>query len=258
MGVLILILCKGLNTSQPIENIDEWKELCPPEKGDVHWKDGRSARELAKEWIRNRGNNLIKLLEQSNDFKGVNLIKASPEYESRFDKFGRGRVHDLLLLGRQSEKNVIVSVEAKVDESFGSDTVSSYYMKSIIKQLNNINTRVPDRIMDLIKALFSKPYDSRIHLLQYQLLHAAAGTIAEAKKQGAAKALLVIHVFKTPLADPDKLAVNRDNLDLFVNVISSGKYTYINSNDIIGPITIPGNEHLPSDVEFYIGKIQSE
>ncbi|MCK4311925.1 MAG: hypothetical protein KAW88_04245 [Candidatus Cloacimonetes bacterium] len=44
-----MIICKDFNTQQVINNIDDWKKLCPPEGGDKQWKDGRSAKELAKE-----------------------------------------------------------------------------------------------------------------------------------------------------------------------------------------------------------------
>jgi len=37
---------------KPIRSIDDWFNLAPPKKGRKQWKDGRSAKELAKAWFR--------------------------------------------------------------------------------------------------------------------------------------------------------------------------------------------------------------
>lgn len=33
---------------QSINSLDEWFQYAPPAKGENHWKDGRSAKELEK------------------------------------------------------------------------------------------------------------------------------------------------------------------------------------------------------------------
>src|SRR5512143_788477 len=40
-------LCRGQST---IRSTDDWFSLAPPKKGALQWKDGRSAKELAKAW----------------------------------------------------------------------------------------------------------------------------------------------------------------------------------------------------------------
>lgn len=250
-----MIICKNLNGKDEIITLKEWREKCPPERGDYHWQDGRSAKELAKEWINNKGKTLRDLLNQCPDFQGINFIKASPEFETRFDKFGRGRKHDLLIIGEKENKIVLISIEAKVDESFGNDTVGTYYTKAIIKRLNGTITKVPSRIEGLIQALFKRPYPSKIIHLQYQLLHAVAGTLTEAKKRDAAKAIFIVHTLRASSMNAKKNKINDANLDNFVDVISAGVYKGIRNEIIVGPISVYGNAFIPSNIPLYIGKI---
>ena len=42
-------------SQQSIRSLEEWFQYAPPAKGDKHWKDGRSAKELAKAWISHNG-----------------------------------------------------------------------------------------------------------------------------------------------------------------------------------------------------------
>ncbi len=248
-----MIICKNLNDRDTITTIDEWKEKCPPERGNYHWRDGRSAKELAKEWINGNGQALRVLLNNHSTLQGVILIKASPELETRFDRFGRGRKHDLLIIGDKANEKIVIAVEAKVDEGFGNDTVESYYMKAILKRLSGVATNVPGRVEGLIQALFKQPYSKNIISLQYQLLHAVAATLVEAKKQGATKAIFVVHTFKTSKMDSLKNKDNNEKLDRFVRVIGLG--SRIRDGKIIGPISVPGNDFIPSDVSLYLGKI---
>jgi len=34
-----------------ILSVEDWRTYAPPKRGDVQWKDGRSAMELAKAWF---------------------------------------------------------------------------------------------------------------------------------------------------------------------------------------------------------------
>jgi hypothetical protein len=44
-------ICRNLTLSDDISSIDEWFIKCPPKRGMLQWKDGRSAKETAKHWI---------------------------------------------------------------------------------------------------------------------------------------------------------------------------------------------------------------
>lgn len=247
-------ICKDLNAKDLIATIDEWEEKCPPTQKN-HWKDNRSAKELAREWMDKEGQNLRKLLASHADFQEIELLKASPEYNTDFDAYSSGRKHDLLIIGQQANNKVVISIEGKVDEPFGNDTVESYYMKSLLKRFANVNTKVPERIEGLIKALFDQPYSSKILTLQYQLLHAVAGTLVEAKKQAASKALFVVHTFITDEINKEKHRGNNKSLDDFLGLISSNAHKNIQPEEIHGPFYRIGNEWIPSDIPLYIGKI---
>ena len=49
--------------------------------------------------------------------------------------------------------------------------------------------------------------------------------------------------------------MNEEDLNLFIHVFTEGVVSNIDSQKIVGPYFVPGNDHIPSDVEIYIGKI---
>lgn len=254
----MVVICKRLDESQQINNLGEWFIKCPPERKSYHWQDGRSAKELAKAWTCSNGVRVPKevrdLLDNNPVFEGTELYLASPEYETRFDQYGRGRKHDLLIIGEKNLEKVLITVEAKVDESFGNNTVQKYLLKASSK---NKSTKVPERIEKLTKALFSADCSKDAMLLQYQLLHAVAGTLTESKKQKARKALFIVHYLNKGSCDLRKRKINDDQLDIFTNCLSNGRFNEINKGEITGPIYVPGNQQVPFDIPLYIGKIES-
>ncbi len=252
-----MIICRNLNRKDSIISIDEWFQKCPPEKGLKHWRDGRSAKELAKYWCNDISTTPIELkglLEGHKDFTDIQIDIGSPEYETRFDQFGKGRIHDLLLIGEQNKSKVIIGIEAKVDESFGNDTVKGYYLKSILKRINGEGTNVPNRIEQLLTALFRKPITLEILDIMYQLIHSTAGLLAESKEQSVKKALFIVNNFVTENTNEIKKKENLTHLNYFVKNISDSKYN-LDDDRIIGPLRVPGNDYIPSNVDLYIGKL---
>jgi hypothetical protein len=252
-----MIICKGLNPQNQIRSLEEWREKCPPEKPVIQWVQGRSAKELASFWLKHCGvqNSITALLDSYHDTTGVILVNGSPEFETKFDKYGKGRQHDFLAIGKRKNENVLVSIEAKVDETFGNETLESYFLKAKLKQLNGINTKVTNRIEDLIKAIFTKPFSNSITSLRYQLIHAIAGTLAEAKIQKANKAVFIIQKFLTDNVDSKKVEDNDNEINKLVKVLSNSQISKINHNELYGPFLVPGNLFIPSDIPLYIGKV---
>lgn len=259
-----MIICKDLDATKTIKDINHWHDEFFPDKrddkgnvikSDFHWQKGRSAMTLAENWLWGGGKEVLDMLQKSDAFNGVLFDIASPEYESRFDKYGNGRIHDLLALGHRNDEKVIVAVEGKVDERFGNDTLGSYYNKGVLKRLSGVSTKVPNRIEDLIRALFIPPYGMEIMELQYQLVHAIAGTLAEAGKQGIKKAAFIVETFETDKFDIYKYKDNQIKLDMLIEILSDGKVTAMKEQEIYGPYVFAGNEYIPSDVELYVGKL---
>ncbi|WMT42627.1 hypothetical protein RE628_10075 [Paenibacillus sp. D2_2] len=92
-----------------IESLDDWLAYSPPAKGELHWKDGRSAKELAKAWLRTGKpsipDELQDLLNSHHDTKGFTWEQATPEVVTKLDDFrGNGRNHDMIIWGRSLNK----------------------------------------------------------------------------------------------------------------------------------------------------------
>lgn len=92
--------------------------------------------------------------------------------------------------------------------------------------------------------------------LRYQLLHAVAGTLIEARNQEASVAVLVIHEFVPVGGKGDKARENEKDLEVFIERSSDGLHT-LPSSKLIGPFHMPGGGKIPSNIPLYIGKIES-
>ena len=128
-----------------ISSLDDWPR--PNKKNQ--WKEGRSAYSVA-DFILNRGgaahleSRLSEVLKQE-----VSFSLITPEKEIRFDRYGRGRVHDLAIYGADStEKTLFVGLEAKVDEKFG-QTVRDRFEDANKQLVRNPRSKAVERIRAL-------------------------------------------------------------------------------------------------------------
>lgn len=244
-------ICKDLNPNKPINSLADWFSMCPPQRGENHWVDGRSAKETAKHWLHVIPKEFRDLLKCFN----LEYELCSPEFVTRFDDFpGNGRNHDLLIIAKdQKQEKVVVSIESKVDESFG-QTIGTY-LRAIERRIENGEvTNAGFRIEQLKEAIFPTIDQPVFESLRYQLLTAIAGTLAEAKNQQSKKAIFLVQTFVSPNMDSKKHRQNQRDLDHFLEVISEGRHRIIHDNDLYGPFIFAGNEFIPNDVELWIGK----
>jgi predicted kinase len=239
-----------------IRSIDDWFEYAPPKMGARHWKDGRSAKELARSWVR-RGypcppEELRLLLEGA--FNGeITFHEAKPECVIALDDFGgEHRNCDLVLLLGIGQR-MVINVEAKADEPFGDTTVGDYYDLTADSESN-----VPARIRQLSLALFGRVPDDAIRKLQYQLLHAAAATLIEAAANKAEFGLFLVHEFRCPRLSEKKLARNSTDWKNFVHLFPELAGAQLEKNQILGPVFVPGGGRVPSSVPLYLGKLVTE
>lgn len=255
-----MIICQKLNRGNTINSLTEWFEKCPPAKGIKQWVDGRSAKETARCWLASQPDaplEFIKTINSSASFSGFNPNIASPEFESHFDNFGHGRQHDMLIIGTINSENVIVGVEAKVDEEFGK-TIQNTYQGVVVKRLKNKSTNAPERIEGLIKALFDQSYYKKAFKLRYQLLHSIAGTLSEALKHKADKCIFLVQTIISSKLDEEKYLTNQKDLDNFFKVFTLGSYPKMVKEKLYGPFRVPGNDFVPSDVDLYMGKYETK
>ena len=92
-------------------------------KGELHWKEGRSARLLAEQWFSARGlpASVSAILATAEEWRGAKMLEGWPERETELP-WGTGRPTqtDLLALLRlASGELAVLGIEAKVDETLG-------------------------------------------------------------------------------------------------------------------------------------------
>lgn len=231
MGAYKLYLKKGDND---IKSLDDWKEFASPKKEDIQWKDGRSAKELAKYMTEPKvhlPNEIEEILlelgcEQESGFTG------EPEKVTRLTGKGEGRNHDLLLV---QDNKWVVGIEAKADEPLG-NLVSKELSKDIS---DNKRNRIESLYND-VYGCYTCGVDVR-----YQLLTATVGTLIEAKNLNASNAVLIIITFKKEGDyNPNKVQANIKDINDFVSSLGKtlGK----------GQYNIPG---YPG-IDFYIKHIE--
>lgn len=203
-----------------IKDINDWYSfIFKSSKKEKHWKDGRSAKSIADFMMNENGETFIKKLVSELLNENVSFRNAIPELEIRFDDYGHGREHDLGIWGTtDSNRNVFIGVEAKVDESFN-EKISEAYLSAKLRELNGKETNAPKRIEELLKKHFREIKPEHLNL-RYQLFYATMGTLA-------AKAdisILLIIVFKTNLYNE---VIGIENYKDYIQFISS-----INSKQI--------------------------
>jgi len=186
--------------SNTIKTITDWSKLflANPKK-KKHWKEGRSAFELANFILNKNGENYLIDLISNMLREKISFEKAIPELETRFDKYNHGREHDLGIWGTtDSGKSIFVGVEAKVDEEFNNKIFESY-IAAKTKELNGEKTNAPKRIEKLIERSFEKVQRKHWNLM-YQLFYTLFGTI-DALNNGKKSdiPIMLVIVFKSNL-----------------------------------------------------------
>ena len=127
---------------------------------------------------------------------GVSLFLAIPEYRVDLPPAGgRPSQTDLFALGASREGLVAISVEGKVDESFG---------PTLEERRGDSSTGVQERIRFLLN-LLSLPADIP-GAIRYQLLHRSAAAILAAGRFHAARAVMMVHSFSQEMPEPKGFA----------------------------------------------------
>jgi hypothetical protein len=217
-----------------VTNLDTWKAAYPP-KSDVQWRDGRSAKELARFLINDNPKMPSALVNAISDLTKSDLFVGEGEFVTNFSKYnfgdGEGRNHDFLM----KSDDLLVAIESKVDEPFDE------LFKNKIKDSNNQKRRY----YGLASMLFGSNHDLTNDLM-YQLISASCGTLLEAKSNGLLTALLLIIVFKKPGCFNEKrIDYNEKAFNHFLSKLST------NSDGLAK--TVFGTEN---NIKFYIRKIE--
>lgn len=229
---------------EPITTLEEWRTLGKP-AADHHWQQGRSARELAEDWLqRDAAARVVSLLELQEAFGGITLIEGVAEKQTQFDDLPRGkRNHDLLVRATCRAGNVTIGVEGKADESF--DKPLWQWRERATSA--SADSAAPQRLDHLTGLWFGTTIDRDqtqppLACLGYQLLSALAGTLADAKADEAGLAVLLVHEFVTDKTDDARHQANARVLENFVTRLA-GDATREGDADawITAPVNVPGD-----------------
>ena len=246
-----------------IQSVKDWHKLAPPKRPQLQWKDGRSAKELAKAWfpaavpgLPEIPPELLALLEVLGD---IDLCEGEPEAVVRVDCFGGEPPNcDLLIHGACQLGKIAIYVEAKADEPFGA-LVGQAFDKG--ERINRAFDRgeqprrsdLPEQIRGLTSAVLGKPVED-CRKLRYQLLYGTAAALSAARKHDAVAAIFAVHEFVTECTEDAKLKKNAKDLNKFVRTLSGLRKQRVHPERLLGPFLVPGNEHIPGSVKLFIGK----
>lgn len=227
-----------------INSVDDWYSVAPPKSPSLHWKDGRSAKELAKYMTSTKGY-MPKEIEDILVKLGCNpniTFYGEPEAVTSLESRGGGRHHDLLLI---QENEVVVGVEAKSDEDFGKIVCKELFGNKDYKELfDSISGNKFTRVNSLYNDIYG--YDLYKNMeLRYQLLTATDGILKEAKKANASKAVfLVLTLKKEGCYKEKKVEANLQELDDFVASLGAPLED--------GQYNLPGYP----DIDFYVEHVE--
>ena len=204
-----------------ISSLDDWAKL----HKEIHWKEGRSAYSIA-DFILNCGgvphleSQLSGVLKQH-----VSINSIAPEKDVRFDRYGRGRCHDLAIdCVVSGEKSLFAGLEAKVDEKFGK--IVQDELEAARKALDrNHRSKAVERI-EALPARFSPKLDVNSMLdIRYQLIHGIVGTVSarQANREPYDYYVFYVLVFKTSLYDEQVAEENHRDYRRFMGRVGGGR-----------------------------------
>ncbi len=115
------VYCLFSPDREEITDLDSWLAHAPPEKRLAQWKDGYSAKEQAKAWLRSGPPQMPDELWSplSDVASDADEVFGHPEHKTRLDNYSRARQHDMFACLRHNDQTTLaVSVEAKACEDF--------------------------------------------------------------------------------------------------------------------------------------------
>lgn len=242
-----------------IESLEDWERYAGPKK-PTQWKDGRSAKEIARAWLSAQGSlpaEVTAAIASNPSFGLISCWEAEPEALQPFDKFrGEPRNCDLAIYANDQYGPFLIAVEAKADEPFG-DTVGKVLAAAVKTLAQNPCSNGVARVEQLLIALIGHGLHKEPSLgsLRYQLLTATAGALSAAKRAKIKRAVVFVHEFVTDVTTDEKHAINAADLSNFVSRLSNGSMQAVESGCVYGPFVVPpGAPLVPCGVELFIGK----
>lgn len=232
----------------PVTTIDDWAAAIPPKQ----WKDGRSARELARAWWpegrRASEPDEFAALLDSGGFVGLTL--GSIHVHPTIPVDDTSWIADLAIAAHCEDGPLAIVVDAIADERFG-DRLGNVLVDAARAIGRDEASPVVGRIQRLATALLPPWKAGLPHLeeLRHDLLMGAAATMAYAASIGATRAVYVVHelVYLDRTKESDRRK-NREELDLFVRRLSHGEEQRLKRGVLLGSIAVPGYPEIALQV----------
>lgn len=248
---------KIYDKKQNIKTIEDLREL------SSRWVHGKSAASIGEFVFDHNGINHIteivnKILSEISSGTSISSFEQAVfEHETKFDKLGKGRMHDLALFGEtNNKKRIFVGIEAKVNEKFDSRDIQRAYLSGMLEHVNNRNSNITSRVEDLIKRNNFKEQKGRKDSktinkfsaeqlgLQYQLLFSTVGTAVE----NADINILLVLVFRTDIYKEECGAQNYCDYISFMDAITS---TRISEDMDLREVKVFADEQLTNIKTIY-------
>jgi hypothetical protein len=158
-------------------------------KGELHWKKGRSAFELASSWMlaAPMPSKVRTVLNLAEEWRDAVLLDGIFERETELGTRGRPSQTDLLCIVGLPIGNAVLGIEGKVDEPFG-PRVSEWLSDDAVGGRKA-------RLKALCASLEINP-DSTGNLF-YQLFHRTCAVLYEAQRFRYGQAAMLVHSFST-------------------------------------------------------------
>jgi hypothetical protein len=254
-GSLRIIGKKG----QLISTVPEWGSFASPAGQSKHWKDCRSAKEVARAWVGSPKpmipKDLVSLLDSEPKTQAMTFGCVRLEARLRLDKRrGNTRNTDVLAYGRAGGQPTIVAIEAKADESFGPR------LGAAADSGRSKNSKVRERVNELCTALFGRPLgsepkrDPELTSVRYQLVHGLVGVLNEAADSNAKQAVFVIHEFRSRKGTRESgLEANRKALEDFLGALKNAPL----KPGALSRLHLPVGSSLPQ-IPVFLGKAVTE
>lgn len=253
----------ALKDDHAIRSIDDWKQFAPP-KRNYQWVEGHSAYELARAWCGRSTprmpDELSALFESLPETSRLSVETVTPEHQIRFDEHGgEPRNADLAFVGRTANAIVAVTIEAKADEPFGA-TVTQTMADALERRIENSASRGVERVVGLVQAMLPVrgKGQPKAGELRYQLLTAAAGSLAYARDAGASFAVLVIHEFKTDKTCDQRHARNAEDYQAFLSRLGGVQAVGPEPPSGMHWFTVPGTPLFAPGSRLLIGKVVTD
>ncbi|NQU59042.1 MAG: hypothetical protein HQ513_17560 [Rhodospirillales bacterium] len=158
-------------------------------RGELHWKKGYSACELATSWV-SAGDipaNVRTVLDQNFVYENARFVEGFFERSVDLRTPGFPSETDLMVIVATADGLAVIGVEGKVEEPLG--PLVDDWLRADDRGHENRRRRLESLCATL--GLDAE----QVGDLRYQLLHRTASTVYEAQRYMAAHALMLVHSF---------------------------------------------------------------